>query len=198
VLRNVFEQGDEWFRSGDLMLKDVDGFIYFVDRLGDTFRWKGENCSCAQVEEAIVSVGLVEDVAVYGVVVPGNDGRAGMACLMPKKDLEANIAAAASSPPMPLAMKDFYSFVAFGMATWQMPLFLRIDDASGNAADTPSQLALTATFKHNKTELKRVGFNKHAPEAARSSFFVRDDASETYVPLTDELYDAIMAGRLRL
>src|SRR5262249_59308320 len=81
ILRDVFKPGDAWFRTGDLMRKDAAGFFYFVDRLGDTFRWKGENVSTSEVAEAITSFPGVADATVYGVAVPGADGRAGMAAV---------------------------------------------------------------------------------------------------------------------
>ena len=76
ILRDVFEQGDAWFRTGDLMRKDEDGYFYFVDRIGDTFRWKGENVSTSEVAEAIDRFPGIVEANVYGVPVPGKDGRA--------------------------------------------------------------------------------------------------------------------------
>ena len=82
ILRNVFAPGDAWFRSGDLMRKDARGFYYFVDRIGDTFRWKGENVSTTEVAEAVSTCPGVSEAVVYGVAVPGADGRAGMAAIV--------------------------------------------------------------------------------------------------------------------
>ena len=79
VLRNVFVNGDAWFRSGDLMRQDSAGFFYFVDRIGDTFRWKGENVSTSEVAETLSTCPGVIEAIVYGVAVPGAEGRAGMA-----------------------------------------------------------------------------------------------------------------------
>src|SRR4029077_9146836 len=82
ILRDVFEKGDTWFRTGDLMRKDADGYFYFVDRIGDTFRWKGENVSTTEVEETIGAFAGVLECNVYGVNVAGRDGRAGMAAIV--------------------------------------------------------------------------------------------------------------------
>src|SRR5207302_450613 len=82
ILRDVFKPGDAWFRTGDLMRKDAQGYFYFVDRIGDTFRWKGENVSTSEVAEAIARCPGVLDATVFGVEIPGTDGRAGMAALV--------------------------------------------------------------------------------------------------------------------
>ena len=82
ILRDVFEKGDAWFRTGDLMRKDERGYFYFVDRVGDTFRWKGENVSTSEVAEAINAFPGIADANVYGVTVVGRDGRAGMAAIV--------------------------------------------------------------------------------------------------------------------
>ncbi len=93
VLRDVFSKGDQWFRTGDLMRKDAEGFLYFIDRLGDTYRWKGENTACSQVEAVLCAQRGVAEAIVYGVEVAGYDGRAGMACLV----LDATAAAPTST-----------------------------------------------------------------------------------------------------
>jgi fatty-acyl-CoA synthase len=82
ILRNVFEPGDAWFRTGDLMRLDDQGFFHFIDRIGDTFRWKGENVATSEVNEAILDCPGVRDATTYGVTIPGNDGRAGMAAIV--------------------------------------------------------------------------------------------------------------------
>src|SRR5271167_585633 len=82
ILRNVFEPGDAWFRTGDLMRRDEAGFFYFVDRIGDTFRWKGENVATSEVNEAVLGCSGVVDASIYGVTIAGADGRAGMAAVV--------------------------------------------------------------------------------------------------------------------
>src|SRR4029078_13597291 len=81
ILRDVFAPGDAWYRNGEMRRKDDQGVYYFVDRVGDTFRWKGENVSTGEVTAVVTSCPGVTDAAVYGVTVPGGDGRAGMAAI---------------------------------------------------------------------------------------------------------------------
>jgi fatty-acyl-CoA synthase len=88
VLRNVFEKGDAWFRTGDLMRKDQAGYFYFVDRIGDTFRWKGENVSTMEVADILSTYPGVDAAIVYGVVTPGTEGRAGIAAIVPNQDFD--------------------------------------------------------------------------------------------------------------
>ncbi len=88
ILRNVFEPGDAWYRTGDLMRQDERGYFYFVDRIGDTFRWKGENVATSEVAEAIGAFPGIKEATVYGVAIPGTDGRAGMAAIVTDRELE--------------------------------------------------------------------------------------------------------------
>src|SRR5262249_30359612 len=81
ILRSVFAAGDAWLRTGDVMRKDDKGFFYFVDRMGDTFRWKGENVATCEVSDAITQFADIVDATVYGVSIPGTEGRAGMATI---------------------------------------------------------------------------------------------------------------------
>ena len=134
IRRDVFAPGDVWYCSGDLMRKDAKGFFYFVDRIGDTFRWKGENVSTAEVTDVVRACPGVIDADVYGVAVPGADGRAGMAALMTETwfDLAA-----------------FRAHVAECLPAYARPLFVRLRTA----------LDRTPTFKANKQQLQRDGFD---------------------------------------
>ena len=119
LLHDVFAPGDTWFRTGDLMRKDAAGFFHFVDRLGDTFRWKGENVSASEVEEALTACPGVMEAVVYGVMVPGADGRAGMAAIVASPDFSVE------------ALREH---LAAGLPDYAVPLFLRLAariDATG-------------------------------------------------------------------
>ena len=111
VLRDVFEKGDAWFRTGDLMKTDGDGYFYFVDRIGDTFRWKGENVSTGEVAERLQAIPGVVEANVYGVEAPGADGRAGMAGLVVDSDFD---------------IKVFGAQVAADLPPYAQPVFVRI------------------------------------------------------------------------
>src|SRR6185295_16428053 len=137
ILHDVFEKGDAWFRTGDLMRKDEQGYFYFVDRVGDTFRWKGENVATSEVSEAICGFAGIREANVYGVPVPGADGRAGMATIAAGDDLDL----AALRTHLMTRLPDYAH-----------PVFLRIRN----------DLEVTGTFKHTKSGLVRDGFDPSA------------------------------------
>lgn len=172
ILRDCFTEGDAFFRSGDLLRTDAEGFFYFVDRIGDTFRWKGENVSTQEVAEAVAAWPGVRIANVYGVEVPGADGRAGMVGLV-LEDPGAFDGAAC------------YAHVAGALPAYAAPAFVRIQE----------DLEVTGTFKLRKVELQREGYD---PERVRDPLFVRDDAARAYLPLTPERHDAIRRGEHRL
>jgi fatty-acyl-CoA synthase len=170
VLRNVFKTGDSWYRTGDLMRRDERGFFYFVDRVGETYRWKGENVSTAEVLTALTgSPGVVDGVA-YGVAVPGTDGRAGLAALV--VDANFNLAA-------------FHAHVAQRLPSYARPVFLRVLPA----------LDTTGTFKPRKQELMAAGFD---PAKTSDPLYLDDPRSRLYVPLDAALYAQIITGEIRL
>ena len=168
ILRNVFKPGDAWFRTGDLMKLDAAGYYSFVDRIGDTFRWKGENVSTLEVANVLAALPGVTDAVVYGVEVPGHDGRAGMASLTVTESFSPADVAARAAAELP---------------AYAVPVFLRITSA----------MALTDTFKHRKSDLQREGFN---PLTSEDEFLVRVDGA--YLPLDVARHAAVCAGALRL
>jgi fatty-acyl-CoA synthase len=157
ILHDVFTPGDRWFRSGDLLRMDADGYCWFVDRVGDTFRWKSENVSTEEVANALAAFPGVRMINVCGVRVPGAEGRAGLAAL----ELDD---AAAFDPAA------FYRYAAERLPGYAVPLFLRLTPGTD----------LTASFKLRKTELRREGYD---PALVREPLFVLDETAGRYLPL---------------
>jgi fatty-acyl-CoA synthase len=170
VLRGVFADGDAWFRTGDLMRKDARGFFYFVDRIGDTFRWKGENVSTTEVAAAVAACSGVREAVVYGVRVPGADGRAGMAAIV-------------AGPEFDLA--KLREHLAARLPDYARPLFVRLR----------SDIAATATFKPKKQELIEEGYD---PALVGDPLYVDDRVRGAYVALDPTLYAGICAGDWRI
>ena len=166
VLHDVFEKGDAWYRTGDLMRRDEQGFFYFVDRVGDTFRWKGENVSTTEVAGVIASCPAVTDVAVYGVKVPGADGRAGMAALVVADGFDVDILRAHVKSRLP---------------DYAQPLFVRI----------VGTIELTGTFRLRKGELAAQGFD---PRNTGDRIYFSDRASGHYVLIDTDVYDRIRSN----
>ncbi len=170
ILRDVFRKGDAWFRTGDLMRRDAHGYFYFVDRIGDTFRWKGENVATSEVAEALSVIPGIKEANVYGVAVPGMDGRAGMAALVVDGTLDiAHLAKRLEGRLPPYAR----------------PVFLRLQP----------QIEVTGTFKQRKIEMVREGFD---PSAIPNPIFWLNPASGQYEILTPERYADIIADRVKL
>ncbi|PYR64381.1 MAG: long-chain-acyl-CoA synthetase [Acidobacteria bacterium] len=170
ILRDVFEPGDAWFRTGDLMRQDEQGYFYFVDRIGDTFRWKGENVATSEVAEAIGGFPGITDASVYGVAIPGTDGRAGMATIVTEDALD---------------LAAFRTHLVDRLPEYARPVFLRIRD----------DLEVTATFKHTKHALVRDGFD---PAAIGDALYVHDRDRQAFVRLDQALYDRIQRGEVRV
>ncbi|MEO1039838.1 MAG: long-chain-acyl-CoA synthetase [Pseudomonadota bacterium] len=173
ILRDVFAKGDVYFRTGDLMKRDELGYFYFIDRIGDTFRWKSENVSTNEVAEVLgVHEGVVQ-ANVYGVEVADYSGKAGMAALIVNDafDLEA-----------------LHAHVHVELPHYARPLFLRLH------AETPEEHT-TGTFKLKKTDLVREGWD---PEKIADTVYVDHPGEGAYVPLTAELRAAILSGELRI
>ena len=170
ILHDVFEKGDAWFRTGDLMRKDRDGYFYFVDRIGDTFRWKGENVSTTEVEEAIGRFPSILEANVYGVAVPGRDGRAGMAAIVAEDNLNLT------------ALRDG---LAQQLPEYARPVFLRIRQEND----------VTTTFKQKKIDLVRDGFD---PGTTTDPIYLSDPQRKAFVRLDSALFADINAGRIRL
>jgi fatty-acyl-CoA synthase len=170
ILRDVFAPGDAWYRTGDLMRQDEQGFFYFVDRVGDTFRWKGENVSTTEVAGVIAACRGVADAAVYGVEVPGTEGRAGMAAIVSDEHFD---------------LAELQHALLERLPEYARPLFLRI----------VSSMELTGTFKLRKQELALEGYD---PARVRDALYMVDASIGAYVPLVTGLHARLKAGKVRL
>jgi fatty-acyl-CoA synthase len=170
ILRDAFAKGDAWFRTGDLMRRDAHGYFYFVDRTGDTFRWKGENVATSEVAEALSVFPGVKEANVYGVEVPGGEGKAGMAALVTESGFDIAALSAYLEKNLPFFAR---------------PIFLRFQQ----------EIETTSTFKQRKIELQREGFD---PATISDPLYVRDAASGHYVALTPGLHRDICDGKVKL
>ena len=169
LLRDVFVRGDCWFNTGDLVRDQGYRHIQFVDRVGDTFRWKGENVATTEVEAAFAGIEGVEQAVVYGVAVPHAEGRAGMAALTLSGEFDGGALADALCRKLP---------------AYAVPVFIRIR----------AEQDTTATFKYRKVDLKREGFD---PAQVNDPLYVRWSAKGPYEPLTTEHLNAINGGQWR-
>lgn len=169
--RDCFEKGDVYLRTGDLLRRDYASYYYFVDRIGDTFRWKGENVSTQEVQELLTSYPGIHMINVFGVQVPGAEGRAGMAVLLMEDQ--------AKFDPV-----TFYRHTQEHLPVYARPAFVRL----------VKDMYLTSTFKLRKVELHKAGFD---PNAAEGPVYYRDEAKGAYLPLTQEVYERIKAGQVR-
>ena len=170
ILVDVFTKGDQYFRSGDLLSKDELGYVYFVDRIGDTFRWKGENVATSEVAEAFAGFDGILETNVYGVSIPGSDGKAGMAALSTNREIN---------------LENLYQSLSSSLPSYAQPLFLRIK----------KEIEITGTFKHRKVELVKDGYN---PEEIKEPMYFCDHKAQTYLPLDQELYNKIQNKELKL
>jgi fatty-acyl-CoA synthase len=170
ILHDAFAKGDAWFRTGDLMRQDADGYFYFVDRIGDTFRWKGENVSTTEVAEAISRYPGAAEVNVYGVSVRGVDGRAGMAAITPGEGFD---------------VQGLPGFLEKELPSYARPLFVRIQPA----------IETTGTFKYRKVDLVSDGFD---PGKIEHELYFEDPSTQRYERITPELYAKIQGGGFKL
>jgi fatty-acyl-CoA synthase len=170
IMRDVFAKGDAWFRTGDLMRQDKDGYFYFIDRIGDTFRWKGENVSTNEVGDVIAQFPGVVEANVYGVKVGNLDGRAGMASLTLADGTAVE------------ALRDL---IHAGLPAYARPVFIRVQQ----------QIETTGTFKYRKVDLVEVGFD---PAKTDDPVYFDHPDQAAYVRVTPALKAEIAAGKFRL
>jgi len=168
LVRNAFREGDCWFNSGDVMSPQGMGHAAFVDRLGDTFRWKGENVATTQVEAALASDDSVEQCTVFGVEIPRTGGRAGMAAVKLREGAKFDGQSLARA-------------VYAQLPPYALPLFVRVVES----------IEQTTTFKSRKVQLREQGYGPDIPD----SLYVLAGRDEGYVPYYDEYPDEVAAGK---
>ncbi|KAI5712827.1 hypothetical protein M8J75_011500 [Diaphorina citri] len=171
ILRNVYNHGDAAFNTGDILIKDKFQYFYFKDRTGDTFRWRGENVATSEVEDALSKIVQLKDAAVYGVEIPNVEGKAGMAAIV---DTENS-----------LDLKQLISGMQKTLPTYARPLFVR----------TIREVPMTGTFKLKKTDLQAEGFD---PNKVKDPLYFMDSSKNEYIPLTKDVYENIVNGKVRL
>jgi fatty-acyl-CoA synthase len=170
ILRDVMAKGDAWFRTGDLMRLDEQGYFHFVDRIGDTFRWKGENVATSEVNEAVADFPGVAEATTYGVEIPGADGRAGMVAIVVGSGFD---------------LGEFASHLSRRLPVYACPVVIRIC----------TTLDTTETFKQKKHGLMQEGFDPHR---VTDPLFFREPKSGAYRPVDDCAYERILDGSIRL
>ncbi|KAM7424424.1 hypothetical protein PAMA_000663 [Pampus argenteus] len=171
-LRNVLKKGDLYFNNGDLMRIDKDNFIYFQDRVGDTFRWKGENVATTEVSDILTISDCLKEANVYGVQVPGHEGRIGMAAVTEKEGTQFD------------GIK-MYNHVVSYLPSYARPRFIRIQNA----------VEVTGTFKQMKMKLVEENFD---PGRIQDPLYILNDNEKSYVPLTAQVYTSIISGNIKL
>jgi len=171
LVRNAFKEGDCWFNTGDVLSPQGFGHAAFVDRLGDTFRWKGENVATTQVEAAVATDPSVEECTVYGVEVPRTGGRAGMAAVKLREGAEFDGKALASA-------------VYSQLPAYALPLFVRVVES----------LEHTSTFKSRKVELRKQAYGSDGA-GLKDPLYVLAGRDEGYVPFYAEYPDEVAAGK---
>jgi len=169
VVRDAFVEGDAWFLTGDLLRQDEQGYFYFVDRVGDTFRWKSENVSTTEVEERLADISSVREANVYGVLVPGADGRAGMAALVVDESFD---------------LAAFQAAVQTSLPAYAQPVFLRLQP----------HIDTTGTFKRRKMDVAAEGYD---PAKVEDPLFVKLP-HDGYQPIDAEVYRRIQSRDVRL
>ena len=169
VLTDVFKKGDKYFRSGDFLKMDEEGYLYFTDRRGDTFRWRGENVSTTEIENTASKIIKNLQVACYGVEIPGAEGRAGMIAIVHQEDIN---------------LADLCRELQERLPTYAVPLFVRVVE----------KLEYTATEKIVKRKLREEAFDiKHIVDP----LYFMDPVSKTYIPLTEDVYRKIIDKEYR-
>ncbi|HEX5660332.1 MAG TPA: AMP-binding protein, partial [Polyangiales bacterium] len=170
VVSDVFKRGDRYFNSGDILQIHEDKWVSFADRIGDTFRWKGENVSTNEVAEVLNGADGVLETNVYGVSVPGSEGRAGMASISANGEFDIG---------------KLGQFVLSKLPAYQRPYFVRLQQSG--------DMRVTGTFKHQKVAYRDEGYD---PSKVQDPLFFLD--GDRYVPIDEGLFKKLQSGELRV
>ncbi|KAM6431232.1 long-chain fatty acid transport protein 4 [Liasis olivaceus] len=171
IARDVFTKGDSAYLSGDVLIMDELGYLYFRDRTGDTFRWKGENVSTMEVEGTLSQILNMTDVVVYGVAVPGTEGKAGMAAVVDKEHF--------------CDLERFAADMKKALPAYARPVFLRL----------LKEVHKTSTFKFQKMDLRKEGYD---PRVVKDKLFYLEPRECRYFPLDEEVFEKIQSGQAKL
>ncbi|XP_054733869.1 long-chain fatty acid transport protein 4-like [Anastrepha obliqua] len=169
IARDVFKKGDMAFLSGDLLTSDERGYLFFMDRTGDTFRWKGENVSTSEVEAQVSNVTSYKDTIVYGVTIPQTEGRAGMAAIY--------------DPERQVELERFTEDISKMLPAYARPQFIRF----------LTKIDLTGTYKLRKVDLQKEGYN---PNVIKDALYYQTNSGH-YELLTSEIFEKINRGEIR-
>ncbi|MHA1257851.1 MAG: AMP-binding enzyme, partial [Promethearchaeota archaeon] len=172
MIHNVFRKNDTFFNTGDMLKLHDDLWISFVDRFGDTFRWKSENVSTLEVESILNSFPAIHMAAVYGVAIPNTEGKAGMAAI--KLD-----------PALKFDVGEFSRFVVDVFPGYSIPMFIRIRD----------DLETAGPYKIKKVDLRKEAYDVSIIQDPLNFW---DSRMKKYIQLTDSLYQDLMDGKLRI
>ena len=171
ILRNAFKKDDAWFNTGDVLKEIGCGHLQFVDRMGDTYRWKGENVSTTEVENIIDGSGMVEEAIVYGVEIPGSNGKAGMVTLVPHSNGQE------------FDVNRLFAYLRDNLPAYAVPVFVRITHA----------IEKTGTFKYSKVDIQKLGYSLRDGEEVYAWL----PGTDGYTLLTPELVSEIDSGSVR-
>jgi citronellyl-CoA synthetase len=172
ILRDAFKKGDAWFNTGDVLKEIGCRHLQFVDRMGDTFRWKGENVSTTEVENIIDGSGMVQEAIVYGVEIPNTNGKAGMVTLVPQ------------NPEASFDADRLFAYLQDNLPPYAIPVFVRVTHA----------IEKTGTFKYRKVDIQKLGYSLSRPHEEVYAWL---PGSSSYTQLTPELVADIDAGGVR-
>ena len=166
---DVFVAGDKYYKTGDILRRDYRGYWYFVDRIGDTFRWKGENVSTMEVASELFKFGFMKEINVYGVSIPNTDGKCGMMAIT-GIDKEK------------FSFQEFFNFAKERLPSYAIPIFIRLVD----------EMVVTSTFKHMKVEYRKEAYDINV---VKDPIYYRDHTLTTYLPLDKQAYEDILSGK---